>query len=125
MAWVMGVYLSGSTNPLIQHQTLAARHEKCHFFYPIQISSKFFLPQNVRNFHQYKICDKAAKAKEYTKKGTQKQFDSAGEIQIWKDVYPWFFFQFLCHRPQKNESFFLVLFVALSHCDKQKLSKSH
>ena len=58
-------------------------------------------------------------------KGTPKQFDSAAEIQIWKDVCFWLFFQFLCHMTQRNKIFFSVLFVALSHCDKQKFSLSH
>ena len=78
--------------------------------------------------------------------GTPKQFGSSGEIQIWKDVSFWLFFQFLCHMPQRNWIFFQyclsqwvtatkncfvcrteplrqtdLLFVALSHCDKQSL----
>ena len=77
-------------------------------------------------------------------KGTPKQFDSGGEIQIWKDVCFWLFFQFLWHMPQRNYIYFqycllhwvdvtkinfvcyteslrqmIFLFVALSHCDKQ------
>ena len=58
-------------------------------------------------------------------KGTPKKFDSAGEIQIWKDVGFWLNFQFLCHMAQKNWIFFSILFVALSHCDKQKICLSH
>ena len=34
-------------------------------------------------------------------KGTQKQFDSGGEIQIWKYLVFWLLFQFLCHMPKK------------------------
>ena len=80
------------------------------------------------------------------KKGTPKQFGSGGEIQVWKDVSFWLFYQFLCHMPQRNWIFFQYclsqwvtatkncfvcrteplrqtdfLFVALGHCDKQSL----
>ena len=58
-------------------------------------------------------------------KGSPKQFDSAGEIQIWKGVCFWLFFQFVCYTQQINWIFFSVLFVALSHCDKQNFLLSH
>ena len=57
--------------------------------------------------------------------GTPKQFDSAGEIQIWKDVCFWLIFQFLCDMPQKNQIYFQYFFVALSHCDKHIFFSSH
>ena len=59
-------------------------------------------------------------------KGTPKQFDSAGETQIWKDVCFWLFLsQFVCPMPLINRNFLSILFVALSHCDKQKFSLLH
>ena len=44
-------------------QSESNRHGKCHFLYTIPILGKINLPQKVRNFWQYQICDKAAKAK--------------------------------------------------------------
>ena len=58
--------------------------------------------------------------------GTIKQFDSAGEIQIWSYVCFWIFFlQFLCHMPLINKQMLSIFFVALSHCDKQKFCLLH
>ena len=57
--------------------------------------------------------------------GTPKQFDSGGEIQIWMVVCFGLFFQFLCHMPQRNWILFSILFVALSHCDKDLFCWSH
>ena len=86
------------------------------------------------------------KSKLWISLDTPKQFDSGGEIQIWQDVCFGLFFQFLCLMPKRNWIFFPYylshwvtvtkicfvyrteslrptdfLFVALSHCDKQKL----
>ena len=42
--------------------------------------------------------------------GTPKQFDSAGEIQIWKDVCFWVFFQvFVLHATNKLDIFFSII----------------
>ena len=48
---------------LQQFSRCQATHAKCHFLYTIRILGKIILPQKVRNFWQYLICDKAAKAK--------------------------------------------------------------
>ena len=58
-------------------------------------------------------------------RGTSKQFDSGGKIQYWKDVYFYFFSQFLCHMPQRNWIFLSILVVALSDCGKDFFYLSH
>ena len=51
--------------------------------------------------------------------GTPKQFGSGGEIQIWKDVSFWLFFPIPLSHATKKLDIFSVLFVAVSHCDKE------
>ena len=69
---------------------------------------------------------------------TPKQFDSAGDIQFWRDVCFWLFFSIsLLHATKKLDYFFTIvccteslqqtefLFVALSHCNKHNFCLSH
>ena len=43
----------------------------------------------------------------------------------WFHAPIWFFSRFLCHTPQRNWIFFFILFVALSHCNKDLFCVSH
>ena len=62
-----------------------------------------------------------------TLKGTPKQFDSGCEIQIWKDVFFLFFSSSLIplSHATKKMDIFSILFVALSHCNKDLFCLSH
>ena len=59
------------------------------------------------------------------KKGTPKQFDNAGEIQILVDVCFFAFFPVALLQATSNWIIFSLLFVALSHCDKQNFGLRH